>query len=47
MSGKKVELFDLPNDLGESRNLIKEHPKMVKKLREQSAIYWRSVNPSK
>jgi hypothetical protein len=47
MSGKKVELFDLPNDLSESRNLIKEHPKMVKKLREQSAIYWRSVNPSK
>ena len=47
MSGKKVELFDLPNDLGESRNLIKEHPKTVKKLREQSAIYWRSVNPSK
>jgi arylsulfatase A-like enzyme len=47
MSGKKVELFDLPNDLSESRNLIKEHPKMVKKLREQSTIYWRSVNPSK
>ena len=47
MSGKKAELFDLPNDLGESRNLVKEHPETVEKLREQSAIYWRSVNPSK
>ena len=47
MSGKKAELFDLPNDLGESRNLVKEHPETVEKLREQSAIYWRSVNLSK
>ena len=47
MSGKIVELFDLPNDLGESRNLIKEHPKTVEKLREQSAIYWQSISESK
>lgn len=47
MSGKKAELFDLPNDLGESRNLIKEHPKTVEKLREQSAIYWQKVSSSK
>ena len=47
MSGKKAELFDLPNDLGESRNLVKEHPETVEKLREQSAIYWRTVNLSK
>ena len=47
MSGKKAELFDLPNDLGESRNLIKEHPKTVEKLREQSAIYWQKVSASK
>lgn len=47
MSGKKAELFDLPNDLGESRNLIKEHPKTVENLREQSAIYWQKVSSSK
>ena len=47
MNGKKAELFDLPNDLGESRNLMEEHPKTVEKLREQSAIYWQSVSESK
>lgn len=47
MSGKKAELFDLPNDLGESRNLVKEHPEMVEKLRGKSAVYWQSVGQSK
>jgi arylsulfatase A len=47
MSGKKAELFDLPNDLGESRNLVKEHPEMVERLRGKSAVYWQSVGQSK
>ena len=47
MSGKKAELFDLPNDLGESHNLVKEHPEMVERLRGKSAVYWQSVGQSK
>lgn len=47
MNGQKVELFDLPNDLGEARNLSKEHPKVVAQLRAKSAAYWRSISRSK
>lgn len=47
VSGKKVELFDLPNDLGESRNLAKEHPDVVAQLRQKSVAYWQSVSRSK
>jgi arylsulfatase A-like enzyme len=47
MNGQKVELFDLPNDLGEARNLSKEHPKVVAQLRAKSVAYWRSISRSK
>ncbi len=47
MNGQKVELFDLPNDLGEARNLAKEHPEVVAQLRAKSAAYWRSISRSK
>jgi arylsulfatase A-like enzyme len=47
MSGKKVELFDLPKDLGEARNLAKENPEVVERLRGKSADYWLSISQSK
>lgn len=47
MTGKKVELFDLPHDLGESRNLANEHPEVVEQLRGKSKAYWRSISLSK
>ncbi|MEN8783238.1 MAG: sulfatase-like hydrolase/transferase [Akkermansiaceae bacterium] len=46
-SGKKVELFDLPNDLGESRNLAKEHPEVVDRLQAESRKYWQGITRSK
>lgn len=46
-SGKKVELFDLPNDLGESRNLAKEHPEVVDRLQAESRKYWHGIARSK
>jgi arylsulfatase A-like enzyme len=47
MSGKKVELFDLPKDLGEARNLAKENPEVVERLRGKSADYWLSISQFK
>ena len=47
MSGKKVELFDLPKDLGEARNLAKENPEVVERLRGKSVEYWFSIIQSK
>ncbi|MDA7892068.1 sulfatase-like hydrolase/transferase [Akkermansiaceae bacterium] len=47
ISGKKVELFDLPKDLGEARNLAKENPEVVERLRGKSAEYWLSISQSK
>ncbi|MDB4438071.1 sulfatase-like hydrolase/transferase [bacterium] len=45
--GKKVELFDLPNDLGESRNLAREHPEVVDGLQAKSRKYWQGIARSK
>ena len=47
MTGKKVELYDLPADLGESRNLAKDHPEVVEELRGKSAAYWKEISQSK
>lgn len=47
MTGKKVELFDLPNDLGEAENLAAQNPEMVSKLTTASQRYWQSIAAQK
>jgi hypothetical protein len=47
MTGKKIELYNLPNDLGESHNLSKEHPEIVARLQKTSREYWRSISQVK
>lgn len=42
-TGNKTELFDIPNDPGEAKNLIEEHPEVAVHLREQSRIYWERI----
>mgnify|MGYP006074247341 FL=1 len=37
---KKPELYDLPDDLGETKSLVKEHPEIVSRLTKQSQVYW-------
>jgi arylsulfatase A len=44
MTGKRVELYDLPNDLGESQNLAEKFPEIVKRLQEESQSYWRRID---
>ena len=44
MTGKRVELYDLPNDLGEAQNLAEKFPEIVKRLQEESQIYWRRID---
>ncbi len=41
--GKKTELYDIPNDLGEARNLAAEFPEVVTRLKKLSQEYWQSV----
>ncbi len=47
VTGKNIELYDLPNDLGESNNLSKEHPGIVARLQKTSRDYWRSITQVK
>lgn len=47
LSGKKVELYDLPNDLGEARNLAASHPEVVERLKDESRKYWQEIGKSK
>jgi arylsulfatase A len=47
MTGKKIELYDLPNDLGESNNLSKEHPGIVARLQKTSRDYWQGITQVK
>ena len=44
MTGKRVELYDLPNDLGEAQNLAEKFPEIVKRLQEESQSYWRRID---
>lgn len=44
MTGKRVELYDLPNDLGESQNLAEKFPEIVTRLQEESQSYWRRID---
>lgn len=41
-TGEK-ELFCIPDDIGEKNNLVKKHPRLVKKLSEELGEYLRSV----
>ncbi len=43
VTGKMIELYDLPNDLGESKNLSNEHPEIVVRLQKTSREYWQSI----
>ncbi len=43
VTGKKVELYDIPNDLGEARNLADERPEVVTHLKSVSQAYWQSI----
>ncbi len=43
VTGKKVELYDIPNDLGEARNLADERPEVVTHLKDVSQAYWKSL----
>ncbi|MBP9998468.1 MAG: sulfatase, partial [Bacteroidales bacterium] len=41
-TGEK-ELFCIPDDIGEKNNLVKKHPRLVKKLSAELGEYLRSV----
>jgi arylsulfatase A len=43
VTGKKSELYDIPNDLGEAKNLAGEFPEVVTRLRKSSQEYWQSI----
>ncbi len=43
ITGEKMELYDLPNDPGERRNLVAEHSGIVAHLRQISHEYWESI----
>ncbi|MBF0196887.1 MAG: sulfatase-like hydrolase/transferase [Planctomycetes bacterium] len=43
VKGKRVELYDIPADLGEKNNLVKAHPEVVERLKKVSLEYWESI----
>lgn len=43
VTGERSELYDIPNDPGEARNLTAEHPEVVVRLRKVSQDYWKSI----
>lgn len=43
MTEKKVELYNLPSDLGEANNLAKKDPEVVERLQKKSRDYWESI----
>jgi arylsulfatase A-like enzyme len=47
VTGQKAELFDIPNDLGEARNLAAEHPEVVTRLTALSQEYWERISAKK
>jgi arylsulfatase A len=44
VTGKKTELYDIPNDLGEAKNLAEEYPEIVTHLKTVSQSYWKSIS---
>ena len=43
VTGEMTELYDIPNDPGEARNLAGEFPEVVTRLRKLSREYWQSI----
>ena len=43
MAGKKIELYDIPADPGEKKNLAKENPEVVVELKKRYNDYWESI----
>ncbi|ARN56188.1 sulfatase-like hydrolase/transferase [Sedimentisphaera salicampi] len=43
MFKKKTELYDIPSDPGESKNLAEKHPEVVEGLKKISDDYWNSI----
>ena len=43
VTGQKVELYDVPSDFGESKNLANEFPEVVTNLMESSRKYWSTI----
>jgi arylsulfatase A len=43
VTGNKTELYDIPNDLGEAKNLAGEFPEVVTHLKKLSQEYWLSI----
>ncbi len=41
--GEKIELYDILNDLGESRNLTEEFPDVAAQLMKLNQEYWQSI----
>jgi arylsulfatase A-like enzyme len=43
VTGKKTELYDIPNDLGEKNNLAQKFPEIVTQLLQLNQQYWQSI----
>jgi len=47
VTGNKTELYDIPNDPGEAKNLATRNPETVIHLKKLSQKYWSSINDKK
>jgi hypothetical protein len=45
--GSRAELYELPQDIGEQRNLAAQHPEVVKQLTAKALAWQKSLPPSK
>ena len=43
LTGKKTELYEIPNDPGEKNNLANKNPEVVTRLKKVSQDYWKSI----
>jgi hypothetical protein len=43
VTGGKTELYDIPNDPGESENLADRNPEIVTQLTKLNQRYWKSI----
>ena len=47
VTGQETELYDIPNDPGEAKNLAGEYPEIVNHLKNLSQEYWESITVKK
>lgn len=47
VTDQETELYDIPNDLGEAKNLASEFPEVVIQLKRISQAYWKSIRVKK